>query len=137
MWTIGNSRGAPIRGLLGPWDAFAHWRALGLSLLAVQSATPTECFHVVVSSSGVRRLRGSKVEGLLPGLRRFNSPKKVRERSRQPFPIWAPQTRTHSRIQNYGFNTLLSTIVSFPHSFWASISIRKYSPVDHAIAKSL
>jgi len=31
-------------------------------------------------------------------LRRFNSPKNVRERSRQPLPIWAPQTRTHASV---------------------------------------
>ena len=41
LCTIGNSRGAPIRGLLGPWDAFGHWDALGLTLLAGQSATST------------------------------------------------------------------------------------------------
>jgi hypothetical protein len=31
-------------------------------------------------------------------LRRFNSPNNVRERSRQPLPIWAPQTRTHASV---------------------------------------
>jgi hypothetical protein len=41
LCTIGNARGAPIRGLLGPWDAFGHWGALGLTLLAGQSATST------------------------------------------------------------------------------------------------
>ena len=54
LWTIGNSRGAPIRGLLGPWDAFAHWGALGLTLLAVQYATPLNAF---TSSFRPRRRR--------------------------------------------------------------------------------
>ena len=44
MYTIINSRGAPIRGLLGPWDAFAHWRALGLSLLAWHLRPPLSAF---------------------------------------------------------------------------------------------
>jgi hypothetical protein len=51
LCTKGKSRGAPIRCLLGPWDAFGPWGALGLTLLAVQSATLTECVHVVVSSA--------------------------------------------------------------------------------------
>ena len=58
LLTIRNPRRAPIHGLLGPWDPIAQPGALGLTLLAVQSATPTARFHVVVSSSGVRRLRG-------------------------------------------------------------------------------
>ena len=44
-----------------PWPAWAVGRLRPLACLrsfpsCVASATPTECFHVVVSSSGVRRL---------------------------------------------------------------------------------
>jgi hypothetical protein len=75
LCTIGDSRGVPIRGLLGSWDAFGHWGALGLTLLAVQSATPTECVHVVVSSPTATQSWNTFLKGFKSRFNTRNYPK--------------------------------------------------------------
>ena len=59
LWTIGNSRGAPIRGLLGPWDAFAHWGALGLPFLRSNMRRPP--LNAFTSSFRPRRRRIARI----------------------------------------------------------------------------
>ena len=102
LCTIGNSRGAPIRGLLGPWDAFGHWSALALTLLAVQSATPTERVHVVVSSPTATQSWNTFLRGFIS---RFN-------------------TRTYLKI-----NQALPGDVCIPHSrHWRPRGVRSKKP---------